>query len=38
MENNKKNISKLPTYDKNNLEKVLFNFQRHILNYIDNIP
>ena len=38
MENNKKNLSKLPTYDKNNLEKSLFNFQRHILNYIDNIP
>ena len=38
MENNKKNISKLPTYDKNNLENTLFNFQRHILNYIDNIP
>ena len=38
MENNQKNISKLPTYDKNNLENTLFNFQRHILNYIDNIP
>ena len=38
MENKKQNLSKLPTYDKNNLEKVLFNFQRHILNYIDNIP
>ena len=38
MENSKKNLSVLPTYDKNNLENSLFNFQRHILNYIDNIP
>lgn len=35
---NKKDSSQLPSYDKNNLEKSLFNFQRHILNYIDNIP
>jgi TBC1 domain family protein 5 len=38
MEKNKNISSKLPTYDKNNLEKTLFNFQRHILNYIGNIP
>ena len=35
---NKNTTSQLPSYDKNNLEKSLFNFQRHILNYIDNIP
>ena len=34
----KKASSQLPSYDKNNLEKSLFNFQRHIINYIDNIP
>ena len=38
MENNKNTSSKFPTYDKNNLERTLFNFQRHILNYINNIP
>ena len=38
MEKNKNISSNLPTYDKNNLEKTLFNFQRHILNYIGNIP
>ena len=35
---NKNISSQLPSYDKNNLEKCLFSFQRHILNYIDNIP
>ena len=40
MENIKKskNINKLPTYDKYSFEKCTFNFKRHILNYIDNIP
>ena len=38
MEKNKNNLTKLPTYDKNNLEKTLYNFQRHILNFIGNIP
>ena len=38
MEQNKNTSSQLPQYDKNNLEKTLFNFQRHILNYINNIP
>ena len=35
---NKSSTSQLPSYDKNSLEKCLFSFQRHILNYIDNIP
>ena len=38
MENDKNSLNKFPTYDKNDLEKTLFNFRRHILNYINNIP
>ena len=38
MEQNKDTSSKLPSYDKINIDKALFNFQRHILNYISNIP
>ena len=37
MSQNKTSLSKLPTYDKNNLDQCLFSFQRHILNYMDNI-
>jgi len=38
MEHNKAGSNQLPSYDKNDLESCLFNFKRHILNYIDNIP
>ena len=32
------NINILPSYDKFNLDKCTFNFRRHILNHIENIP
>jgi len=38
MNTNKNTSNQLPSYDKNNLDSALFNFQRHILNYINNIP
>ena len=38
MEQNKPQTSQLPSYDKNNIDNRVFKFQRHILNYIDNIP
>ena len=38
MEQNKPQTSQLPSYDKNNIDNCVFKFQRHILNYIDNIP
>lgn len=38
MEQNKPQTNQMPSYDKNNIDNCIFKFQRHILNYIDNIP
>ena len=38
MENDKNENNKFPNYDKIDLEKLIFNFRRHIMNYINNIP